>query len=78
MDMMAIRRRIMMAQKRLPKEYQEVEYIESAGPQSISTSISAANLITANFSGTVHAGKHGFTGIALLLDERPELVWAEK
>ena len=48
MDMMAIRRRMIAAQKRLPKEYQEVEYIESTGPQSINTSISAVNLITAD------------------------------
>lgn len=46
MDMMAIRRRAMMAQKRLPKEYQEVEYIESTGPQWIDTGISTYKLVT--------------------------------
>lgn len=44
--MMAIRRRAMMAQKRLPKEYQEVEYIESTGSQWIDKGISAYKLVT--------------------------------
>ena len=41
MDMMAIRRRVLMAskKKRLPSEYQEVEYIESTGTQWIDTGL---------------------------------------
>ena len=48
MDMMAIRRRVLMAQRRLPDEYQEVTYIESDGGQQISTGIPTDLLVTAD------------------------------
>lgn len=47
MDMMAIRRRVMMAsKKRLPSAYQEVEYVESSGAQYIITDIPIQQPVT--------------------------------
>lgn len=51
MDMMAIRRRVLMAskKKRLPSAYQEVEWIKSTGTQWIDTGIIPNNQITVQF-----------------------------
>lgn len=48
MDMMAIRRRVLMAskEKRLPSAYQEVEYIESSGTQYIITDVPIQQPVT--------------------------------
>ena len=70
MDMMAIRRRVLMAskKKRLPSEYQEVEYIESTGTQWIDTGLvgNISREWTVEFSdfdrnGITYAGPFGIT-----------------